>query len=164
MASSIGPGQVLGQRDNPLAKWPVHIINGVLWQEWRCHNWCFFSASQHLDKSDLAVADIAAAVPDGNLPVVLNPTLAAENVVDAGRHLVPLVVVSTPEWEEQLNVTVAPLDTALSCHCCCCCRVRVWCTSAFRQQNLTPADSHGWYPLERSPWTFPRTCSYTSRL
>lgn len=58
------------------------------------------------------MADVAAAVPDGNLPVVLNPALAAQNVVDAGRHLVPLVVVSTPEWKKS-NMTMAPLDTAL---------------------------------------------------
>lgn len=41
---------------------------------------------------------IAAAVdaPDGHLAIVLDPPLAAQDVVDAGRDLVPLVVVAQP--------------------------------------------------------------------
>lgn len=48
----------------------------------------------HLYKSDLALTNVTVCVSDGDLPVVLNPTLSTENVVDAGRHLVPLIVVS----------------------------------------------------------------------
>lgn len=102
----------------------------------------FFSKSQHLDKSNLAVADIAAAVPDGNLPVVLDPALAAQDVVDAGRHLVPLVVVSSPEWKEiqddsgycTLTVIAAAFVAENACVRACV------CASLVRQQILTPAD------------------------
>lgn len=54
-----------------------------------------FTCQPHLNKSDLALTDITAGVSDGDLPVVLNPALPTENVVDAGRHLVPFIVVSS---------------------------------------------------------------------
>lgn len=54
-----------------------------------------YRRSSHLNKGDLALTDVAAAVPDGDLAVVLDPALPAENVVDAGRHLVPLIMVSS---------------------------------------------------------------------
>lgn len=52
-----------------------------------------------LDEGDPAVTcALAAAVdaPDGHLAVVLHPALAAQDVVDAGRDLVPLVVLTQP--------------------------------------------------------------------
>ncbi len=53
-----------------------------------------FSCLPHLDKSDFALTNVTAGVSDGDLPIVLNPALSTENVVDAGCHLVPLIVVS----------------------------------------------------------------------
>lgn len=38
-------------------------------------------------------------VPDEYLPVVLDPALATEDVVNAGRHLIPLKVVPKPVRE-----------------------------------------------------------------
>lgn len=48
----------------------------------------------HLNKSDLTLTNITAGVSDGDLPIVLNPALSTEDVVDARRHFVPLVVVT----------------------------------------------------------------------
>lgn len=50
----------------------------------------------HLDKGDFTLARVAVDVPDGHLSVVFDPALAAQDVVDAGRHFVPLVVVAEP--------------------------------------------------------------------
>ena len=47
----------------------------------------------HLDKGDLALADVTAAVLDGDLSIVLNPPLTAQDVVDARGDLVPFIVV-----------------------------------------------------------------------
>ena len=52
------------------------------------------SCLPHLNKCDLALTNITAGVSDGDLPIMLNPALSTENVVDAGRHFVPLIVVS----------------------------------------------------------------------
>lgn len=48
----------------------------------------------HLDEGDFTLADIAAGVLNGNFPIVLDPALTAQNVVNTGRHFVPLVVIS----------------------------------------------------------------------
>ena len=60
----------------------------------------------HLNKRDLALANVTAGVSDGDLPVVLDPALATENVVDAGRDLVPLIVVSKSEKKENLKLLI----------------------------------------------------------
>lgn len=49
-----------------------------------------------LAEGDLAVAGAVLRVPDKHLPVVLDPALAAQDVVNAGRYLVPLKVVPKP--------------------------------------------------------------------
>lgn len=54
----------------------------------------FFAYVPHLYERDLALTHITTGVPDADLPIVLNPALPTENVVDAGCHLVPLIVVS----------------------------------------------------------------------
>lgn len=51
----------------------------------------------HLAEGDLAVAGAVLCVPDEHLPIMLDPALAAQDVVNAGRHLVPLKVVPKPE-------------------------------------------------------------------
>ena len=43
------------------------------------------------------MAGAVLRVPNEHLSVVLNPALATQDVVDAGRHLVPLKVVPKPE-------------------------------------------------------------------
>lgn len=53
----------------------------------------------HLTEGDLAVAGAVLGVPDKHLPVVLDPALPTQNVVDAGGHLVPLKVVPEPEQD-----------------------------------------------------------------
>ena len=50
----------------------------------------------HLDEGDLAGADVALEVADGDLPVMLQVTLLTEDIMDAGHHLVPLIVVVVP--------------------------------------------------------------------
>lgn len=81
----------------------------------------FFTSSPHLHKSDFAVTDITAAVPDGDLPVVLDPALSAQNVVDARCHLVPLIVVSKSRqggyWKGHWHLKILHFN----CHCCCSC-------------------------------------------
>lgn len=66
----------------------------------------------HLNKCDLALANITAGVSDGDLSVVFNPTLSTENVMDAGRHLVPLIVVSRSRKQGRIKtgepVYIAP--------------------------------------------------------
>lgn len=53
-----------------------------------------FGRLPHLNESDLALTNITAGISNGDFPIVLDPALSTENVVDAGRHLVPLIVVS----------------------------------------------------------------------
>lgn len=50
----------------------------------------------HLDEGDLAGADVAFEVADGDLSVMLQVALLTEDVVDAGHYFVPLIVVSVP--------------------------------------------------------------------
>lgn len=47
----------------------------------------------HLYKCHFTLANITVNVFNGHLPVVFNPALATEDVMDAGRHFVPLIVV-----------------------------------------------------------------------
>lgn len=67
--------------------------------------------SPHLHKSDFAVTSITGAIPDGDLPVVLDPALSAQNVVDARCHLVPLIVVPKSR-QGKLKMTLTPVDIA----------------------------------------------------
>lgn len=48
----------------------------------------------HLDKGDFTVTDIAAGVPNGDFPIVLDPALTTQNVMNTRCHFVPLIVVS----------------------------------------------------------------------
>lgn len=50
----------------------------------------------HLDKSNLADANTAFKVLNGDLSVMLQVTLLTENIMDAGNSLVPLIMVSIP--------------------------------------------------------------------
>lgn len=50
----------------------------------------------HLNKGNLAGADVAFQVADGDFSVMLQIALLTEDVMDAGHHFVPLVVVSIP--------------------------------------------------------------------
>lgn len=54
------------------------------------------SRSLHLDEGNLAGADAAFEVADGDLSVVLQVALLTEDVMDAGHDFVPLIVVSVP--------------------------------------------------------------------
>lgn len=57
----------------------------------------------HLDKSDLALTNITSGVSDSDLAIVFNPALSTKNVVDAGRHLIPLIVVSRSKKSDTTN-------------------------------------------------------------
>lgn len=56
----------------------------------------------YLDESDFTLTDIAAGVLDGDLAVVLNPALSTQDVMNAWRHFVPLVVISQAAGEGQM--------------------------------------------------------------
>ena len=47
----------------------------------------------NLDKCDFTLAGIAVDVFDGHLSVVFDPALATQDVMDAGCHFVPFIVV-----------------------------------------------------------------------
>lgn len=47
----------------------------------------------HLDKCDFTLAVVTVDIFDGHLSVVFNPALATQDVMDAGCHFVPFVVV-----------------------------------------------------------------------
>lgn len=49
------------------------------------------------------MAGAVLRVSDEHLPVVLDPALATEDVVNAGRHLIPLKVVPKPERESRVG-------------------------------------------------------------
>lgn len=72
----------------------------------------FFTYLPHLNKSDLALTNITAGVSDRDLPIVLNPALSTENVVDAGRHLVPFIVVSKSRKRKFKKTSLTPVDIA----------------------------------------------------
>lgn len=48
----------------------------------------------HLDEGDFTLTDIAAGVLNGDFPIVLDPALTTQNVVNTRCHFVPLIVVS----------------------------------------------------------------------
>lgn len=50
----------------------------------------------HLDEGNLAGADVAVEVTDGDLSVMLQIALLTEDVVDTGHYFVPLIVVTIP--------------------------------------------------------------------
>lgn len=50
----------------------------------------------HFDEGEFTQAGTALHVSDGDLPIVFNPPLSAQDVVYARGHLVPFVVISKP--------------------------------------------------------------------
>lgn len=54
------------------------------------------SLCTNLNKCNFALADIAVDVFDRHLSVVFDPTLATQDVMDAGCHLVPFIMVPKP--------------------------------------------------------------------
>lgn len=50
----------------------------------------------YLDKGDFTLTDIAASVLNADFPIVLDPALTTQNVVNTWRYFVPLIVVSQP--------------------------------------------------------------------
>lgn len=50
----------------------------------------------NLDKCDFTLAGVTVDIFDGHLSIVFDPALAAQDVMDAGRHFVPFVVVPKP--------------------------------------------------------------------
>lgn len=54
-----------------------------------------------LDKRDFTLAGFTVSILNGHLSVVLDPALAAQDVMDARRHLVPFVVVPEPVYEHK---------------------------------------------------------------
>lgn len=57
-----------------------------------CEHW----RKSNLDEGNLAGAHVALEVVDGDLSVMLQVTLLAQDVMDAGHYFVPLIVVSMP--------------------------------------------------------------------
>lgn len=57
----------------------------------------------HLDKSNLACADVTFEVFDDDLSIMLQIALLAEDVMDASRYFVPLIVVTIPEETPQMQ-------------------------------------------------------------
>lgn len=47
----------------------------------------------NLDKCDFTLAGVTVDIFDGHLSVVFDPALATQDVMDAGRHFVPFIVV-----------------------------------------------------------------------
>lgn len=62
----------------------------------------------HLAEGDLAVAGAVLRVPDEHLPIMLDPALATQDVVNTGRHLVPLKVVPKPERDSMGGQLAGP--------------------------------------------------------
>lgn len=56
-----------------------------------------------LAKGDFAVAGAILCVSDKHFPIVLDPALATQDVVNTGRHLVPLKVVPKPERDRHIG-------------------------------------------------------------
>lgn len=50
----------------------------------------------NLNKCDFTLAGVTVDIFDGHLSIVFDPALAAQDVMDAGRHFVPFVVVPKP--------------------------------------------------------------------
>lgn len=58
----------------------------------------------HLDEGDPAGAGAALQVADGDLAVVFQVSLLTQDVMDAGHHFVPLVVISKPAEKKKRNL------------------------------------------------------------
>lgn len=50
----------------------------------------------NLDKCDFTLAGVTVDVFDDHLSIVFDPALAAQDVVDAGCHFVPFIVIPKP--------------------------------------------------------------------
>lgn len=59
--------------------------------------------SRYLYEVHFAVAGVVIQVLDVNFAIVLDPSLSAQDVVDAGGYFVPLKVISKTEREEQVK-------------------------------------------------------------
>lgn len=57
----------------------------------------------YLAKGDFAVAGAILCVSDKHFPIVLDPALATQDVVNTGRHLVPLKMVPKPERDRHIG-------------------------------------------------------------
>lgn len=68
------------------------------------------SACPHLDKNNFALADVAVEVLDFHLPIVLDPALTTEDVVDARRHFVPLVMIPKSGEKHNSNMNTAKIQ------------------------------------------------------
>lgn len=66
------------------------------------------SGFRHLDEGDLAGAGVALEVADGDLSVMLQVALLTEDVMDAGHHFVPLVVVAVPGQNNKIHRFIKP--------------------------------------------------------
>lgn len=64
-------------------------------------------AGAYLAEGDFAVARAILGVSDKHFSVVLYPALATQDVVNTGRHLVPLKVVPKPERERAHGAAVS---------------------------------------------------------
>lgn len=65
----------------------------------------------HLDKSNLACADVTFEVFDDDLSVMLQISLLAEDVMDASHYFVPLIVVTIPEENAEYAEYLVITDT-----------------------------------------------------
>lgn len=98
-----GWGRGLRKRSPPL------LVEGLLGGE------CGQGAA-HLAEGELAVAGAVLRVPDEHLPIVLDPALATEDVVNAGCHLIPLKVVPKPARERAGRVRGSWLALGNKCY------------------------------------------------
>lgn len=57
----------------------------------------------YLAKGDFAVTGAILCVSDKHFPIVLDPALATQDVVNTGRHLVPFKVVPEPERDRHIG-------------------------------------------------------------
>lgn len=63
----------------------------------------------HLDEGDPAGAGVALQVADGDLAVMFQVSLLTEDVMDAGHHFVPLVVIAKPAEKKKKEIQIFPL-------------------------------------------------------
>lgn len=125
--SKINPSSV-----NKLLKKTKKVIEG----SWSCFT--------HLDEGNFAGADVAFEVSDGDLSVMLQIALLAEDVVDAGHYFVPLIVISIPEQNTNIS-SVVKFGTL---------KHTVLCENKDRQFTLE--ESHSPFLLAEFPPTFPK--------
>lgn len=57
----------------------------------------------HLDKSDFTLAGVTVDIFDGHLSIMFDPTLTAQDVMDAGCYFVPFVVVPKPNKRKKYH-------------------------------------------------------------